>query len=326
MNWKYKAHALAILSRIPGSRYWYQAARRIRGNNPFDADREIRKALELVNLTRESGRSLRDADVLEIGTGERPFVPCMLRLAGAARINTLDITPWLSRRQVLDTYRELRTRIPSIAHHLQLDLADVESRFPKDVDERASGKMLLRRFQIDYHCPADARNTGLDAESVDVVVSSNVLEHLTPKTLSQTHVESRRVLKPDGIVAHRFNPEDHFADTDWTITGANCLRYTARQWYWYGGSGLAYHNRLRCIQHREMMEQAGLHTLISRVRTNHRALRAIQTGALKVAPEFARFTPEQLASDYMWLVGEHTAKPVSGSEQDSRDEFIVQRA
>ncbi|MEO1997625.1 MAG: hypothetical protein ABGZ17_20380, partial [Planctomycetaceae bacterium] len=139
------------------------------------------------------------------------------------------------------------------------------------------------------------------------------------------HSESKRVLKPGGLVVHRFNPEDHFAESDWTITGVNCLRYTARQWYWYGGSGLAYHNRLRCVEHRELVEQVGLHTVISRVRTNHRALRAIESGAIKVAPEFARFTAEELASDYMWLVGERQVAPTAGAENDSRDEFMVQR-
>ncbi|MEO1996050.1 MAG: class I SAM-dependent methyltransferase, partial [Planctomycetaceae bacterium] len=187
MNWKLKAHALAVLSRIPGSRFWYQAARRVRGNNPCDADREIRKALELINLTREAGRCLQNCVVLEIGTGERPFVPFLLRLAGADRVVTLDITRWLNKRQLLETYRELRTRIPSIAHHLQLDLAEVETRFPTDVDERGSVESFLQQFRIEYHCPADARHTGLAGQSLDVVVSSNVLEHLTPKALVEAH-------------------------------------------------------------------------------------------------------------------------------------------
>ena len=323
MNWKIKAHALAILSRVPGSRFWYQTLRRIRGINPCDADREIRKALELINLTRESGRTLQDAVVLELGTGERPFVPFMMRLAGAKQVVTLDITRWLNIRELRETYQELRTRIPSIAHHLQMDLAEVESRFPKQLEDQGTVESLLQPFQIEYHCPANAQSTQLGDQSVDVVVSSNVLEHLAPEVLLAAHAETKRILKPDGAVVHRFNPEDHFAETDWTITGVNCLQYTARQWYWYGGSGLAYHNRLRCVEHRECMERAGLETIISRVRTNHRALRALETGAVKVAPEFERFTPEELSADYMWLVGGSRVESGGDSELESRDEFLV---
>ena len=116
-------------------------------------------------------------------------------------------------------------------------------------------------------------------------------------------VYSLALVEAHGLVIHRFNPGDHYAGVDRSITGSNFLRFSERQWRWYGGSGLSYHNRLRCIQHREMLQAAGFTILTDDVRIDNRALEAIRSGRLPIHADYAGYTPEQLAADYMWLVG-----------------------
>ena len=56
MNWKLKAGVLASLSRIPGGTSIYRSLQHLSGSLRIDADFEVRKALELVDLIREHGR------------------------------------------------------------------------------------------------------------------------------------------------------------------------------------------------------------------------------------------------------------------------------
>ena len=134
-------------------------------------------------------------------------------------------------------------------------------------------------------------------------MSSNVLEHIPRDIQLDIHRESRRILRSAGLAVHRFNPQDHYSTVDLGITMVNFLQYSTQEWHWLGGSGLSYHNRLRSRDYLEMFEEAGLDIAVHRERVDERSLHAIQTGALKVHPEFAGYTARELAVDYMWLAG-----------------------
>src|SRR5438132_10925616 len=102
MHWKLKAHALAVLSRIPAGKSIYGALQRTLGTNQLDTNEYLSRALEIVALIRERGRDPSGGTYLEIGTGWRPFAPFLLYLLGAERIITIDINPWLNRRYALE--------------------------------------------------------------------------------------------------------------------------------------------------------------------------------------------------------------------------------
>ena len=120
--------------------------------------------------------------------------------------------------------------------------------------------------------------------------------------LAAMHRESERILRPGGLAVHRCNPEDHFADVDETISSINFLQYSKRRWHWIGGSGLAFHNRLRAVQHRRMLEASGMETVICRYRICERAVKLLQTGGLHLDEDFTGFSTKDLAADYMWSV------------------------
>jgi SAM-dependent methyltransferase len=310
MNWKVKAHVMAILSRVPGGKRLYHALQSALGTNRLDAGEGVQRAVEVCQLITQAGQPLANATVLEIGTGWRPFVPFLLSVAGVKRIITLDVNPWLTQAYAFETYRALGTQLEVIARELGLDPAIVSERYEAPLRTATTLDALLAATGIEYHYPGDARQTGLAAASVDYVCSSNVLEHVPPGVLRAIHAESLRVLRPGGLVVHRFNPGDHYATTDRRLTTSNFLRYSEREWRWYGGTGLSYHNRLRCPQHREILAAAEFTILVDRVRVDQRAVESINSGALPVHPDFMRFSAAELAADYMWLVG-RKPQPVS---------------
>ncbi|MDB5357478.1 MAG: Methyltransferase type 11 [Phycisphaerales bacterium] len=307
MNWKLKAHALAVLSRVPAGRFAYHRLQRLVGTNSLDAREGIVRSLEIIKLIREAGADPRGRIFLEIGTGWRPFLPLILYLIGAKRTITFDINPWMDATYAFETYGALRGHLDFIAEDAGVPHDDVRGRYDRIMAPSGDIDQLLEECFIEYRCPGDAGKTGLAEGSIDFVCSSNVLEHIPPDELERIHREAFRVLRREGLAVHRFNPQDHYSGVDRTITGANFLQYSQEQWHWYGGEGLAYHNRLRCAQHEKLLHDAGFVLRVNRVRIDERARAAIEAGRLSVHHDFAGFTAAQLAADYMWLVGERTS-------------------
>jgi SAM-dependent methyltransferase len=302
MGWRAKAHFLAITSRTPGGRAAYRYYQDRQASRMADADEMLTRALDLLGLYRESGGDPRDRDCLEIGTGWCPWVPLLLAVSGARRIVTFDINPWLSLKTAIGTTNALRNRVGRVAAALQRTEREILPALEKACQATTLDEWLSA-VHVTYRCE-DLCAAALPAETFDVIFSSNVLEHVSAKALSALHRESWRLLRDGGRVVHRFNPQDHFSVGDCTITGANFLQYSQKEWQWLGGSGLSYHNRLRCPQHRELIISSGLDVVLARTRQDARARHAIESGALRVHRDFAGFDPAALTDDYMWIVAE----------------------
>jgi SAM-dependent methyltransferase len=302
MNWKLKAYVLALLSRAPGGRKAYHLLQRSLGTNKLNAAEYVSRALEIVEMIREAGANPAEGIYFEIGTGWRPFLPFLLHLVGGEKIISFDINPWLNQAYAFQTYHALESQLPTIASRLGLNLSELRERY-RHASKAKDLPALLQAFHMEYRCPGDARKTALPEQSVDFVCSSNVLQHVPPDILREIHKESYRILRPGGLAVHRCCLEDNFSHADRNITKAHFLRFSQRQWYWFGGSGLAYQNRLRAVQVRESLEEAGFAVVTSRVRVDSPSLEAITSGRQPIDQDFAKFTPEELAASYLWLVG-----------------------
>jgi SAM-dependent methyltransferase len=302
MHWRIKAHLLALASRTPGALALYHLHQDRRAADMSEADEMLDRSLDLLALVRDTDGELRGRDCLEIGTGWCPWLPLLLRVAGAARIVTIDINPWLTVRTALNTTNAMLDRASRVAEAVGVPDAAVRTAL-----EAARGATTLeewlRALNIEYRC-CDLLLARLEGESFDAVFSSNVLEHVPPDALRAIHHESRRLLRAGGRVFHRFNPQDHFCGSDRSITGANFLQFSAEEWWWLGGSGLSYHNRLRCPQHRDLVTGCGFNVVMERTRPDARAREAIESGRLAVHQDFAGFDLAGLTDDYMWIVAE----------------------
>ena len=308
MNWKLKANLLVLLERVPAGPAAYSAVQNLRAARSVDADEMLGRAVDLLSLYREAGGRLPSSHCVEIGTGWCPWLPLLLRLGGADQVLTIDVNPWLSHRTALATTRELHARAERAAHVLDRDPEWIRTQLTPLLAARSLADWLAASG-IDYRSPADARALDVPDASVDAVLSSNVLEHVAAADLARLHLEAKRVLRSGGLAVHRFNPQDHFAPGDPSITGANFLRFSPQEWRRLGGEGLAPHNRLRCVQHAGLVEHAGLAIVVARTRPDERARLAIESGALPVHQDFAGMSPSQLSDDYMWLAARAATPP-----------------
>jgi hypothetical protein len=104
--------------------------------------------------------------------------------------------------------------------------------------------------------------------------------------------EAHRILKPGGLMLHNIGCNDHYAFVDPTISFVNFLQFSESKWRLWNNS-LLYQNRMRAPEFLELSEQAGLPVILTRTHVRDGTREALTR--LEIAPEFRRFSTEDLA-------------------------------
>ena len=296
MRWEVKAAIQGVLSRLPGGYRLHRRLQRLTGTDRIDVADEYRRKAQFLRRLLDRGIALKGATVLEIGTGWHPYLPLVLHLMDAERTVTVDVNPWLTRETLAETVAAVDSRVNRLASDFGVDESEARRRLAALRQQLCSGAApaeVLRAAGVDYRYPMDAGDTGLPAEGFDLVVSSNVFEHIPPGELRRIVTESRRLLRPGGVSAHHVHTGDHFS-ADERITSVNFLKYSPRAWRLIG-SGLAYHNRLRCRDYARLFEEHGFELLDVVLETDERALAALRSGDVRPHERFRGYTDQELA-------------------------------
>jgi hypothetical protein len=283
MNWRLKALAQAAIARLPakaGLEMYYQMQRawgRLRRVDPLVG---FEDGLRLVAGIEATGRSVVDRAVVEVGTGRRINVPMAFWLCGAASVVTLDRNPYLKTSLIEEDLAFIR-REPWAVHSAfgaRAEAPYFRERLDLIVYGQLSVPELMARARIDYVAPADAKTVPLNDGLVDFHVSNNVLEHVTPDELRGILREGARLLAGDGVMAHRVDFSDHFAECDSHISSVNFLRFSDEEWRMFAGNRYAYHNRLRIDDLESVVRDLGLEIVSENAEIDDAALRALEAG------------------------------------------------
>lgn len=300
MRWQVKAAVQATLSRVPYSHVIYRTLQQLAGTTRLDVAEQYARKAHFIRRMQSQALPIEGKEFLEIGTGWHPVLPLLLHLLGAKRVVTLDLNPWLTRTTLADTLRGLLSLSSRISHDFALPAESIEHKLCQfsQAAQRAGALAheILRVGDIEYLMPRSASDTYLESTCIDYIVSSNVLEHIPPDVIENILTESKRVLKPGGMHLHHINPGDHFA-LDQRISKVNFLRYSESVWYFIGGSGIAYHNRLRGIDYKRMLESHKFTVTYEATNIDRRSLEVLQTGRLRCHPAFNSYSAEELACD-----------------------------
>ena len=327
--WLCKYALINLISRLPGHERLHLIGQKILGKHRLDAPEMLRRALEPYRLARYAGATIEDRVILEIGTGWFPFVPLLGHLLNARAIITVDIHPWLTAKHLRQTIIALRDLSDTIATTLQIPATHVQQccdqLLTRAPHTRTPAELLLHA-NIRYLPKTDLLTADLPPAGVDLVLSSNVLEHLPPPILQAIHARTAALTRPGGLAVHRFNPDDHFK----TLSGSTItfLKYSDSAWRFLGGRGLSYHNRLRTAEHADLLKPTpwGLLLWADAVDTN--ALDQIKTGALTPAPRFAAMPPEILCACYAWFIMKKDAPTTAATPRTVRwiDDILTEAA
>ena len=295
LHWKTKGIIQKCISLTPsGTKLNTRLQRLCGGMRNFDdnvAAKVSDWALSMEYLA-DADFSVRGKRLLEIGTGWHPALPFCFILSGAGSVATFDIVRLLEEKTVFELLDCLQNHSATIAGSAQEAPETIRARI---ADLRRSGSLgeLFKKSHIDYFAPADGRATGIESNSIDLVYSNSVLEHVPKESIRALMEEGFRVLKPGGLAMHNVGCNDHYAFFDKSISFVNFLQYNEQEWRFWNNS-LQYQNRLRAPEFLKLAAGAGLQLVKKRTNVRPGTLEALSS--LQIAPEFQRFSESDLAA------------------------------
>ena len=174
--------------------------------------------------------------------------------AGKDLAQNLFLSSWAGKQYLVD-----------LNFMLDLDLCEsarlelVENFILEDRGKLSSVNDLLK-YGIHYNAPADAANTDLADESIDVCISTATLEHIPEVSICKILTELYRIIKVGGLVSAVIDYSDHYSHTDSSISQLNFLKYSEDKWARYNHRS-HYQNRLRHDRYVELFKENGFNLL-----------------------------------------------------------------
>jgi SAM-dependent methyltransferase len=296
MNWRIKGVVQKVLSALPwGYRVNSALQLKLGGLRRFEETvdaKVIADWLVVVSHLRTLTHPIAGRTFMEIGTGWFPTLPVCFSLAGAERCLTYDLTPLINWQLTQRMLRRLEQHLPAIAEATGASRESVHSAW-RELAATKSMHQFLERARIEYRAPGDACRTGLPAESVDIVFSNSVLEHVDERIIGALMRETGRVLKRGGLAIHSVNCGDHYAYFDAGVTQIHYLRFSSRAWRLWNNS-IQYQNRLRADDFVRIAEDNGLRIVLNVQRPRPELLARFDE--FPIATDFRRYSREQLCT------------------------------
>jgi ubiquinone/menaquinone biosynthesis C-methylase UbiE len=300
MRWVVKAAVQGAISLAPGGHrlnYYLQknVSRRLpQVGEKFDLHAEM-PARHLAALERvRPGLDRSTLKCYEFGAGWDLIGPISMWALGVDQQIILDIRFNIKLELVNATILKFATDSAHLEQVLAAPLRAVDAAPVTRIDE------LATRFGITYLAPADARSVPLPDACIDFVSSSVTLEHIRAQEITSILLETRRLLRPGGVVSSVIDMKDHYQYIDPNLSCYNFLRFPSWQWRFLNPS-LQWQNRLRHPQYLELFADAGYEILADKIEpASDGDLREL--ASMRIAREFARFSPADLGTKSTHLV------------------------
>lgn len=298
MDWRLKGAIQKVLGYVPGGgRIHYMLQKRAGGLTDFgrECDIKVDDWRLMMGHLRTAKVPVEGSTFVEIGTGWYPTFPFCMYLAGAERVYTYDLNRLLKPDMVVLLADRLQAHVSLIAQESGRPIEALETAQVALATAMQRGQPIAAATGnvVDYRAPADASATQHLPNTIDVVFSNSVLEHVPGGAIEAIYAESMRILKPGGIMFHSVNCGDHYAYTDRSIHQLHYLQFSDREWERWNNAFL-YQNRLRAKDFTDMARAAGFEIEVDTSRASQERLS--QLDGIEVDPAFvAKYTREQLA-------------------------------
>lgn len=252
----------------------------------------LRQGLRQVGMLRRTGCDLAGKNYLEIGTGWSPIIPLLFSLVGCKSLILVDRQRLISQYTFVETYKNFLIHKEEISRDLQIAVSDIESIFSRLPG--LSVEAALSQLNIQYVAPFDLLKNNFPDQSLDVITSRAVFEHIPPSVIGNIFRECKRLLRYGGVMCHLIDNSDHWEHGDKSICRLNFLKYSPRTFRFISSMNpLDYQNRLRHSQYKAMMEDAGFKVIFDESTPDERTIASLDS--LKIHPSFRQFTKEDMA-------------------------------
>lgn len=313
-KWFFKAVLQKMLSALPGGTAINQAiSEYICRNLPPDISTGVELALQhWTAVERYPGVGLAAGRCVEVGPGWAPVNAIVFYVAGVREQWLYDLNYYCRPRYLSHLLAKLPEYLDQISRVCGVAREVAVHRYEAVGDSDMPG---LREVGIRYCAPSDAANTDLPDSSVDMLLTSRVLEHIPSRELNKLLTEWRRILRPGGVMSHIIDCSDHYSHCDGSISPVNFLRFNERTWELVS-SRLSYCNRLRESEHIRMFREAGFDVMVVSSHISDEALEAVKS--MPLAERFADMDPRDLAVVRSHIVAERPALVSNLSENRLR--------
>ena len=311
MNWKGKAFIQKCISVLP-KKLSYETYFRIqrhfgRLKKPFNPisppSGGISEGVRFLKKIQNAGYTHSDKVFFEIGTGWIALVPLTYWLAGADKIITIDLNPWLRKELIKESVSYIINNQDEIKNVMGEFLNEERLKTLIDFFETKEFdvKEYLKFCHIEYISPGDAARTSLPDNSVDYHTSSAVLEHIPLNELKEIIKEGNRIIKNDGLFIHDIDYSDHYAPIDSGITPLHFLRYSDEEHKKFIHR-FHYVNRLRHDDFIDLFKTTGHEFLEIDAHKNKELEEMLKRGEVKLDKRFREKTNEILSITGSWFV------------------------
>lgn len=229
----------------------------------------------ITSILKEKSIHLKNKTILEIGSGWIPMLAYFLKVNGEIdKVYTYDINKHYKQKNLDNCFNYIK------------------SNYKTNIKPIKQGEYTLPDF-IEYHPFTNVINAKL-TNDIDLVISRFVLEHITPEDLAAIHIKLYDSLPDDALILHLISPSDHRAHSDSSISLYDFLKFSKSEWDKIQ-TKFDYHNRLRLPNYLEIFKSAGFEVLYveyDKAKENEEKYKKFK--ALKIHPDFSRYTEEEL--------------------------------
>ncbi len=307
MGWRLKSAQFKLLSALPGGNWLYKnlqehvtrstVASRTRINHKVGVGLDFWHWLQNTHSTRQ----LTAGRLLDYGSGWHPTIPLLWYALGNDRQTLADITPNMDAAKVNDAIRIFR----EIASEPAWPGRPWLKRLPetKPVTDHQAGSVLAH-LGIEYCAPYGSvlrERLG----QYDVVICTQVMQHIPPQVLPGVLKEIHGCLKSGGLFHATIHFVGHFRDPFLRQGHYEHLRYSPATWERWINSSIMSFNRLKGPDYRQAIEQAGFKLREFNL-TQPTAADMAELQRTLVHPCFKHYTDQDLATLGVFVVAQKT--------------------
>jgi len=297
--WKLKVLIQFILSRLPmGENVNYLLQKVNKSHMKHKTEERIIGLLENLRTLNEYLK-LENSTVVEIGTGWDAINAVLLYLMGAKTVHTYDHVPHLRFELVNMVIEVVNSKLGQAAEIAGLSEKVLSERLQR-ITACDNLEEILMKANILYHAPGDAAQTKLENDSVDLVYSYAVFEHVPENVVHELAIESKRILKKTGFNFHVIGLHDHYNAADKKVSKVNFLKYSEKVWAFWVYNSISYHNRIREKQFIEIWKSHGANVLWKDNKTDPQDIERLKN--MKIDKRFEGMTHEELAVYYTKII------------------------
>lgn len=292
MRWQLRFLRNAIFGLLP-FREKLRKLKRHFVNYPNSVDKwTLEQGIRQIDILESVNYDIRGKRVMELGTGWQPIIPIVFFLGGADSLLLVDIQRLLDARAFFSTVKSLFPYFTEISERLQIPKHDLEKALNIQPDKPLP--YYLKHFNMEYLAPCDVSTADLPQNSIDLIISNAVFEHIRPELLRRLLARFRFFLNENGKMVHFIDNSDHWEHGDKKISRLNFLKFSDRIFSLLSSfNPLDYQNRLRHFEYIEMFENSGYHIDFSESPVDTDALHDLEQ--LNISRRFQGVPGDELA-------------------------------